>query len=112
MKKPMVANIPLAIVISAAVAAVALWAAARRPEPREVPATEPASVMVMADESQPRPAATTGAHDGAGPEMARPSAFLGRPASEFEQIQHIFHELHANERNTLCAVCDIHYGSA
>jgi hypothetical protein len=112
MKNRVAANIPLAIVFSAAVAALALWAAARRPEPHGVPATEPASVMVMADESQPRPSETTGTNDGAGREMTRTPTLPGRPASAVEQIQHIFHELHANERNTLCAVCDSHYGSA
>jgi hypothetical protein len=29
-----------------------------------------------------------------------------------EQMQHIFHELHADGRNALCAVCDGQYRSA
>ena len=111
MKNQMAPNILLAIVVLAAVGAVALRAAARRPEPQGVPGTRPAPATVTADESQSRPAATTGMHDGTGHEMARPSAPPGWPAITVEQTQHIFHELHADGRNTLCAVCDSQYGS-
>ena len=111
MKNEMAPNIPLAIVLLAAVAAVALRAAARRPEPRRVPGTEPALVTVTADESRQRPAVTTCTQDGAGHELVRPPGPLGRPASAVEQMQHIFHELHADGRNALCAVCDGQYES-
>ncbi len=79
MKQQMPPNIPLAIVIFAAVAAVALRAAARRPEPRWVLGTEPAP----------------GTPD--------------RPDSSVEQMQYVFHELHADGRHALCAVCDSQY---
>ena len=101
MKNPMAASIPLAIVLLAAVAAVALRAAARGPEPRPGSGTEPASVTVQAGESRPRPAVTTGPRDGTGHEVARPP---GLPASAIERTQHVFHELHADGRNALCAV--------
>jgi hypothetical protein len=112
MTNPMAPTIPLAIVLFAGVVAVALRAAARRPEPQEVPSTEPAADTVTADARQPRPTVTTGVHDGAGRECARPPAPLGRPARAVEQAQLIFHELHADGRNTLCAVCDSQYESA
>ena len=81
-------TISLAIVLLAAVAAVALRAATRRLEPRWMPGTQPAPVTVT---------------DGESP---------GRPVSAVEQTQHVFHELHADGRNALCAVCDSQYGSA
>jgi hypothetical protein len=115
MKDRIAPDIPLAIVLFAAVAAVAavaLRAAARRPAPRPVPGTEPAPVTVTADESRPWPAVTTGTQDGAGDEMARPPGPPDRPATAVEQMQHVFHELHADGRNALCAVCDSQYGSA
>ena len=31
------------------------------------------------------------------------------PADTSEQMQHVFHELHANGRNALCSVCDGQY---
>lgn len=33
-------------------------------------------------------------------------------AGAVEQMQHVFHELHADGHNPLCAVCDGKYGSA
>jgi len=87
MKNRMVPSISLAIVLVAAVATVALRAAARRPELRRMPATEPAPVTVTADERRPRTVTV-------------------------EQMQHVFHELHADGRNALCAVCESQYGSA
>jgi hypothetical protein len=112
MTNTMAPTIPLAIVLFAGVAAVVLRAAARRPEPQGVPGTEPAAATVTADEGQSRPGVTTAVHDGAAREVARPSASPGRPARAVEQAQLIFHELHADGRNTLCAVCDSQYESA
>ena len=86
MKKLMTPNITLAIVLLAAMAAVGLEAAARRPEPRWAP--EYASIAMRA------------------------SGSTGRPASAIEQIQDIFHELHGDGRNAVCAVCDSQYWSA
>jgi hypothetical protein len=101
MKNQMALNIPLAIVLLAAVATVALRAAARRAEPRPVRDTEPAPVT-----------APLGAQDRVGDEMARPPDPSGWPASAVEQMQDVFHELHADGRNALCAVCECQYGLA
>jgi hypothetical protein len=86
MKNQMTLSIPLAAVLSGAVVTVALRAAARRQQARSMPGTEPAPVAVTVGES--------------------------RPASAVEQIQHVFHELHADGRNALCAVCDSQYRPA
>jgi hypothetical protein len=112
MKVWMAPNIPLTIVVFAALAAVVIRAAARRPEPRRVPGTKLAPVTVTADESQPRPGLTAVTHNGAGREAARPTALAGRPAAAVGRSQHIFHELHPQGRNALCAVCDGQYQSA
>jgi hypothetical protein len=112
MKDRIAPSIPLAMVLFATVATVALRAAVRRPGPEPVPGTEPAPVTATADESRPRPAVTTGAQDGTGHQMARPPDSPDRPASAVEQMQHVFHELHADGRNAHCAVCDTRYGSA
>jgi hypothetical protein len=109
MKNQMAPNILLAIVFLAAAGAVARRAAARRPEPQGVHGARPAPITVTAGEMQSRPAATIGTHDGTGHEMARPPAPRGRPAITAEQAQHIFHDLHAEGRNTVCAVCDSQY---
>ena len=85
MKSEMAPNILLALIFVAAVGAVAIRAAARRPEPQAVTGTVY--------------------------EMARPPAPQGRPAITVEQAQQVFHELHAEGRNALCAVCDIQYAS-
>jgi hypothetical protein len=92
----MAPNVPLATVVFAAVAAVALRAAARRSKPPQAPGTRPAPVTVMAgqSQSQPQTAVTTGTHDGTRGELARPPAPCGRPASAVDQAQHIFPELH------------------
>ena len=95
MKNTMVRGIPLAIVLFAAVATVAL----RRQGSRSLPGTEPES----ADESRPRPAVTTGTHNGGGHEMPGPPGSPGRPPSA---AQYVFHELHADGLNALCEVCD------
>jgi len=112
MKGWMAPNIPLTIIVFAALAAAMLRATVRRPEPGRVPGTKAAPVTVTADESQPRPGVTAITHNGAGREAARPLALPGRPAGAVGQAQHIFHELHPQGRNTLCAVCDSQYRSA
>jgi hypothetical protein len=109
MKIRMLPNIPLAIVISAAVAAVALRAAARQPKPRWMLGAEPAPVTATADDSEPQPAVTTGMQGTAGHGTAKPPGAPGRPDSAVEQMQYIFHELHADGHNALCGVCDSQY---
>lgn len=74
------ANVPLTIVIFAAVAAVGLRAAVRRAEVRPTPGAESAPVTAMAEDSRP---------DGSG-----------------EQMRYVFHELHADGRHALCEVCN------
>jgi hypothetical protein len=86
MKNTLAPGVPLAIVLSAAVATVALRAAARRQQPRWLPGTEPEPVTATVGES--------------------------RPLSTVEQMQYVFHELHPVGRNALCAVCDGQYRSA
>ena len=85
MKNLMTPSITLAIVFLAAMAAVALRAAARRPEPRRAPGAESAPIAV------------------------RKPGSPGRPASAVEQMRDIFHELHADGRNAACTVCDSQY---
>jgi len=88
MKNLMTPNITLAIALLAAMAAVALRAAARRPEPRWAPGA------------------------GSAPVAVRTPGPPGRPASVVEQMQDIFHELHADGRNAACTVCDSKYWPA
>ena len=85
MKNLMTPNITLTIVLLAAMAAAALRAAARRPEPRWAPDA------------------------GSAPITARTPGSPGRSASAVEQMQDIFHELHADGRNAACTVCDSQY---
>jgi len=85
MKNLMAPNITLAIVVVAAMAAVALRVAARRPEPRWA----------------------SGA--GSAPTAVKTPGSAGRPASVIEQMQDIFHELHADGRHAVCTVCDSQY---
>ena len=85
MKNMMTPHITLAIVLVAAMAAVALRVAARRPEPRWAPGAGSAPVAVS------------------------PPGFRGPPASATEQMQDIFHELHADGRHAVCTVCDSQY---
>jgi hypothetical protein len=85
MKNLVTPNVTLAIVLLAAMAAVALRAAVRRPAPRLAPGTESAPIAVRT----PSPP--------------------GRPASVAEQMQDIFHELHADGRNAACTVCEHQY---
>lgn len=75
-------NIPLALVVFAAVAAAGLRMAVRRPKLRE------SSVA------------------------AEPPGRPGRPVSAVELGQDVFHELHADGRNAACTVCDSRYRSA
>ena len=82
MKNLMPPNITVAVVLVAAMAAVALRAAARRPGPRWTPGAESAPIAVRTPGSP------------------------GRPVSAAEQMQDIFHELHADGRNAACTVCD------
>ena len=88
MKKLMTPNITLAIALVAGMAAVALRAAAGRPEPRWAPGA------------------------GSGPIAVRAPGSPSRPASAVEQMQDIFHELHADGRNAACTVCDSQYWPA
>jgi hypothetical protein len=85
MKNMMTPHITLAIVLVTAMAAVALHAAARRPEPRRAPGA------------------------GSVPAAGRPPDFRGPPASATGQMQDIFHELHADGRHAVCTVCDSRY---
>jgi hypothetical protein len=85
MKNLMTPAVTLAIVLVAAMAAVALRAAARRPEPRRA----------------------SGA--GSAPIAVRTPGSPGRPASAAGQMQDIFHELHADGRHAACTVCDSRY---
>ena len=87
MKNLMTRNITLALVLLGAMAAVALRAAARRPEPRWASGAESATITV------------------------RTPGHPGRPASAVKQMQDIFHELHADGRNAACTVCDGLYWS-
>ena len=112
MKNTLAPGVPVAIVLSAAAATVALRAAARRQQPRWLPCTEPEPVTATADESRLWPAVTVGTQDGAGHEMPGPPGSTGRPSSTVEQMQCVFHELHPDGRNALCAVCDGQYRSA
>jgi hypothetical protein len=88
MKNLMTPNMTLAIVLLAAIAVVALRAAASRPEPRGAPGA------------------------GSAPIAVRTPGSAGRAASAVEQMQEIFHELHADGRHAACTVCDGHYLSA
>jgi hypothetical protein len=82
MKKQMPPGIPLAIVILATMAMVALRAAGGRP------------------------AATAAPPDLARREMVTPPGTPdGGPGSSVEQMQSVFHELHADGRHALCTVC-------
>jgi hypothetical protein len=109
MKTRMAPDILLAVVISAAVTAVALRAAASRRGPRWILGTEPAPLTAMADHSRPQPAATSGMHDIARPAAAKPPGAPGSTDGALEQVESIFHELHADGRNALCGVCDSQY---
>jgi hypothetical protein len=89
MKHRLAPGLSLAIVLFAA-ATVALRAATRRPKPPPV----------------------SGKQDGARGDLAGPTDPAGQPASVVEQMQYVFHELHADGRNALCTVCDGQYEAA
>ena len=80
MRNGLPANVPLGIVIFAAVAAVAFRAAASRVAARGTPGVESALVTAIAEDS--------------------------RPDSSGKQMQDVFHELHADGRHALCEVCN------
>jgi hypothetical protein len=105
----MTPDMVLAIAVATALAAAALRAAATRPKRPGVPGFEAAPVTVTAGQSQPRPTVTAATHDRAVRHVARPPRPPARPAHAVEQAQHIFHELHADGRNTFCSVCDSQY---
>lgn len=84
MKRHVPPGIPLAIVIFATVTMVSLRAAGRRPTVG--PPVHARRAMVI-------PPGTPG----------------GGPDSSVEQMHDVFHELHANGRHALCAVCDSQY---
>jgi hypothetical protein len=88
MKNLMTPNMTLAIVLLAAIAAVALRAAASRPALGGAPGAGSAPIAVST------------------------SGSASRAASAVEQMQDIFHELHADGRHAACTVCDGHYLSA
>lgn len=84
MKQQMPPDVPLAIVIFAAVTAVALLAVARRPS------------------------VTVGLPDPGGHGMVAPPGPTGDgPENSLGQMQYVFHELHADGHHALCAVCNI-----
>jgi hypothetical protein len=105
MKNWMPPNVPLAMCILAAVAAVALRAAARRPEPVWALGTEPVPVTATAVEDRPQSTASDGLHPMAGHQTAKPSRTPGRLDGPDEQMRHVFHELHAECHHALCEVC-------
>jgi hypothetical protein len=85
MTRQMPLNIPLAIVIFAAVTAVAL-----RTEGKAT-------------------AMTVGMPDIARHGVSKPPATPSKPDSSVEQMQYVFHELHADARHAHCTVCDRQY---
>lgn len=97
-------NVPLAIAVFAAMAVVAFRAAARRPEPRLMPGGGPVPATATAEDDRPGPAVTAGPPRTAGGETAKPPPG-GRPDSPAEQMQYVFHELHAEGQHALCQVC-------
>ena len=105
MRNAVPANLPLVIVIVVAGAAVALRAAARRPEPRGVLGSAPGPVTATAEDRLPEPAVVADVHHTAGQDMATPPGTLGRSDGPAEQMQRVFHELHAEGRHALCEVC-------
>jgi hypothetical protein len=50
-----------------------------------------------------------GVHRAGGQEGAKPAGTIGRPDGSSEQMQHVFHELHAEGRHALCEVCANQY---
>jgi hypothetical protein len=110
MKNLLPPSVPVAIAISAAVAAVALWAAARQPGSQRMPRTEPAMVTATAEGNQPQPIVTAGMDRPAGQAIAKLPGATVRPKASVEQMQYVFHELHTEGRHALCGVCDTRAG--
>ena len=86
MKKQTPPNIPLAVVIVAAVVAIALRAMDRRPEPQRELGAEPAPVTATANVSPPPPAVTVGVRDIAGNAMAARYLGFSRSTIAFSQV--------------------------
>jgi hypothetical protein len=91
------------------VGAISGTAAAGQPPPRLMLAGETAPGTVTLDDGKPHPvaAATTSVDNTAGDEKGDEQ--LGartRPGPAAEQLQYVFHELHADGRNAICAVCN------
>ena len=120
MKNQVLPGIALTIVIAAATrypprpgngraGAVSGAAAAGRPPPRLVLAGETAPGPVTPEDREPHPAAAatpavpSTAADQTGDEQ--PGAAT-RPGAAAGQVQYVFHELHADDRHAICAVCN------
>lgn len=110
MKNRLPPSVPVAIAFFAAVAAVALWASARQPGPRDMPRTGPALITATAADNQPQPIVTVGMDRPAGQEMAKPPGTTDRPDGSVEQMQYVFHELHTEGCHALCGVCGTRAG--
>jgi hypothetical protein len=80
MRNRLPANVPLAIVMLAAVTTAAFRAAARRAQARGIPGAESVPATATAVDS--------------------------RPVGSGDQIQSVFHELHADGHHALCGVCN------
>ena len=80
MRNLLPANVPLAIVIFVAVTTAAFRAAARRVQARGIPGAESA--------------------------LATATAVDRRPDDSGQQMQLVFHELHADGHHALCGVCN------
>jgi hypothetical protein len=96
-------------VIFAAGAVVVLRAAARRPQPRGILGTQPAPASATAEDGPAHPAVIAVVHHTGGQKGTKPAGTLGRPDGSAEQMQHVFHELHAEGRHALCEVCANQY---
>ena len=83
----------------------------RRERQEDLPA-DPRDPDVVRAKATVTAAVTAGPLDGTGDGTAGRPPSPDRSASAVEQKQHIFHELHADGRNTQCGVCDGQYGSA
>jgi hypothetical protein len=122
MKNQMLPGIALTIVIAAVVAAatrrppgpgngragaVSGAAAAGRPPPWLVLAGETAPGPVTPEDREPHPAAAAAAQSTAADETGdgQPGAAT-RPGAAAGQMQYVFHELHADGRHAICALCN------
>src|SRR5215469_9746691 len=110
MKNRLPPSVPVAFAFSAAVAAVALWGAARQPGPQEMPRTEPPMVTATAEDNQPQLIVTAPMDRPAGQIMAKLPGTTDRPDGSAEQMQYVFHELHTEGCHALCGVCGARAG--